>query len=629
MRIIVLFLMVAFVCTQPKISVFSQTEEPLEAPPLVSFEEAERTPPEVKKTPLKMPIRTSPKTSIKETDNISSSKITLLELKNMDILEAFKLLSKKSGVNIVASNSVKGKISIFLRNVEAWDVLRMIFETNNLAYEEKGDIIKVMTEREYETIHGRQFKDPREIKIYQLKYATATDVKKALDQMKTKIGRIVVDERTNTLIINDVINAESRLDEIIKELDSPYITKTFILEYTDPKEMEGKLKKIISSKGHIQIDQKAGKIILIDVPENVELAARVIEECDSRAATVTEVFELNYAKVEDIEAKLAKEVTKNIGSVIGDKATNKIIITDLPSNMGKLSEIIRAADARTREVLIEARIIQITLTDEYKMGVNWDYLFSKNKSAEIIGKFELAAKDSFSPGMTLSLGKLAVDKYTGFLQALNTIGKTNLLQSPRITVINNAEARIHVGETRPYVTTTVSQGSSTTETAESVTNVDVGVTLSVTPTINEHGFITMKIKPEVSSVSGTVTTSEGNTIPIVSKSETETTVMVKDGVTIVMAGLIKDELTDANSGIPFFRKIPIFGYLFGKIDKEIIKQEIVIFLTPHIVTGEYGLLTTAEKEAKDEIKHEDNILKLLDDAKKKELTIHEETEKHY
>ena len=210
MKKLVLFLMVVFVCAQTNISVFSQTEETR---------------------------RTSSKASIKKTDDISSSKITLLELKNMDILEAFKLLSKKSGVNIVASNSVKGRISIFLRNVEAWDVLRMIFETNKLAYEEKGDIIKVMTEREYEAVHGRKFRDPRKIKIYQLKYAKAIDIKKSLDQMKTKIGRIVADERANTIIINDVINAESRLDEIIEELDKPYITKTFVLKYADPKEM--------------------------------------------------------------------------------------------------------------------------------------------------------------------------------------------------------------------------------------------------------------------------------------------------------------------------------------------------------------------------------------------------------
>ncbi len=583
MKKIALFLMVVFICIQFRISVFSQPEE-----------------------------------SLKTSD--IPSKITVLELKNMDILEALKLLSKKSGVNIVASNSVKGRISIFLRNVEAWDALEMIFEANNLAYEKRGDIIRVMTEREYETVHGRKFRDPREIKIYQLKYANAIDVKKSLDQMKTKIGRIVADERANTIIINDVISPESRLDEIVKELDKPYITKTFILRYADPKEMEGKLKKIVSRKGHIQINQKAGKVILTDIPKNVELAAKIIEECDSRAATVTEVFELNYAKVEDIESKLAKELTKNIGSIIGDKTTNKIIITDLPSNMEKLSKIIGAADTRTREVLIEAKIVQITLSDEYKMGVNWDYLFSKNKNAEFIGKFGLSStKDNLSTGMTLSLGKLAVDKYTAFIQALNTIGKTNLLQSPRITAINNAEARIHVGETVPYITTTTVQGTSTTETAESVTYVDVGVTLSVVPTINEHGFITMKIKPEVSSVSGEVQAKQG-TIPIISKSETETTVMVKDGVTIVIAGLIKDQLTDVNSGIPFFRKIPIFGYLFGKIDKDIIKKEIVIFLTPHIITGEHDLSTAVMKETDK---------KLLDESKIKETTVHEEIKKHY
>ncbi|MCK5595480.1 hypothetical protein KAI19_04820, partial [bacterium] len=362
MKKLVLFLMAVFICVQSDISVFSQTKEPLKALPKVSIEEIEKSFPKIKKEPLKVPIKAHPKTSIKKPDDIPSSKITLLELKNMDILEVFKLLSKKSGVNIVVSNSVKGKISIFLRNVEAWDVLRMIFEANNLAYEKKGNIIKVMTEREYEAVHGRKFKDPREIKIYQLKYANAIDVKKALDQMKTKIGRIVADERANTIIINDVISHESKLDEIVKELDKPYIAKTFVLKYADPKEMEGKLKKIISKKGHIQIDQKAGKVILVDIPKNVELAARVIEECDSKAATVTEVFELNYAKVEEIEAKLAKEVTKNIGSIIGDKTTNKIIITDLPSNMEKLSKIIMATDTKTREVLIEARIVQISLS---------------------------------------------------------------------------------------------------------------------------------------------------------------------------------------------------------------------------------------------------------------------------
>ncbi|MCK5595258.1 type II and III secretion system protein, partial [bacterium] len=222
----------------------------------------------------------------------------------------------------------------------------------------------------------------------------------------------------------------------------------------------------------------------------------------------------------------------------------------------------------------------------------------------------------------LSLGKLAVDKYTGFLQALNTIGKTNLLQSPRITVVNNAEARIHVGETVPYVTTTVvvTQSTSTENIAESVTNVDVGVTLSVIPTINEHGFITMKIKPEVSSVIDEVETAQGNKIPVVSKSETETTVMVKDGVTIVIAGLIKDQLTDTNSGIPFLRKLPILGHLFGKIDNEIIKQEIVIFLTPHIITGEHDLPTAARKEIDK---------KVLDESKIKETTVHEEIKKHY
>ena len=173
--------------------------------------------------------------------------------------------------------------------------------------------------------------------------------------------------------------------------------------------------------------------------------------------------------------------------------------------------------------------------------------------------------------------------------ALETVGETNILSAPRIMVVNNKEAKILVGSTEPYVTTTTTTPSAgPTTTAESVNFIDVGVKLYVTPTIHEDDFITMKIKPEVSSVTSNLTTSNNNTIPIVETSEAETTVNVKDGVTVIIGGLIKEETINTTKQIPFLGKIPVLGMIFRSTNNSTSKTEIVIFLTPRIVTGDMG-----------------------------------------
>ncbi|MFC1646068.1 type II secretion system protein GspD, partial [Candidatus Omnitrophota bacterium] len=140
-----------------------------------------------------------------------------------------------------------------------------------------------------------------------------------------------------------------------------------------------------------------------------------------------------------------------------------------------------------------------------------------------------------------------------------------------------------------YVSNTVVQGESTATTAEDVQFVDVGVKLYVTPTINKDGFIQMKIRPEVSSAPTSYTTSQGNEIPIVETSEAETSVIAKDGVTIVMGGLMKNEKTKNVYKIPLFGEIPFLGAFFRRTEESLTKTELVIFLTPHIISGSEGV----------------------------------------
>jgi hypothetical protein len=154
--------------------------------------------------------------------------------------------------------------------------------------------------------------------------------------------------------------------------------------------------------------------------------------------------------------------------------------------------------------------------------------------------------------------------------------------------LNNQEAKILVGTKDAYITSTTTQSGDSAVTSQSVNFVDVGIKLYVTPTINSDGFITMKIKPEISSAERTSITSEGKItqVPIVTTSESETAVMVKDGVTLIIGGLRKDERSKTVKKVPLLGDIPLVGFFLRSTSDEVKKTELVILLTPHIMSGE-------------------------------------------
>jgi len=176
------------------------------------------------------------------------------------------------------------------------------------------------------------------------------------------------------------------------------------------------------------------------------------------------------------------------------------------------------------------------------------------------------------------------------VKALQEFGETRNLSSPSIAVINGEEAKIHIGRTEAYVTTTLATGSTTSSTAAQVTFLDVGVQLIVTPIINDDGFITMKIKPEVSSVDDHLTyqiaADVNNSVPLIARTTAETTVMVKDGNTIIIGGMRKDEKIKTVDKFPVLGDIPVLGMAFRKNSEQLEKDEIVVFITPRIISGE-------------------------------------------
>jgi len=550
-----------------------------------------------------------------EVDEVNTNTITV-QLKNMDVVEVLKLLASKADIDIIVSQNVRGRVTLFLENVPVWDAMQIVFETAGLAYVEKDGVYRIITEREYEKEFGRKFHDKRNVKVIKLEYALSSEIVRQMKHLKSRVGNVISDDRTNSVILIDTPESISLMEKAIKELDIPMENGVFELKYTPAKTLEESLKAILSKKGKLHVDDLTNKIIITDIPEVIREAELIIKEYDRPEYLETKIFKLNYAKYDQVEEKIKELLTPDIGIVKSDERTNKVVVTDLPEKIKQIERIIKEYDERNKEVLIEAKVVQVALNDTFRMGINWQLILNKvwvdrifntdtvdvtlsqvfaslsETGTSDTAPFDNSTRAAHSSGRILIAGTLKEGHdIDAIIDALKTAGETNLLSSPRILALNNQEARIQVGTREAFVTNTVVQSDTAATTAENVTFIDVGVILTVTPTIGDDEFITLKIKPEVSSVARTITTAEGNQIPIVRTQEAETTVMVKDGTTILLGGLIEDQQVKTTNRIPILGSIPILGIPFRHVSNQVVKNELVIFLTPRIATGDVDIVS--------------------------------------
>jgi len=458
---------------------------------------------------------------------ISENELVSLDLQGVDINELFKILSTKTGLTIITTPAVQGRATVFINNLPFDDAFDVIITKQNLAYEKKNNLIKVMTPEEYEAMFGTKFGERKEVKTIKLKYAKPSSIMNIISTFKSANGKISGDEASGTIIIMDSPAVTSMIERTIKDVDQPLGTA---------------------------------------------------------------VFDVNYARSADIKAYLNDLITPGVGQVIIDERSNKAIVSDLPQRLTKITTLMKEFDEASRQVLISGEIIQVSLSDTSSRGINWEKVFSGMSGLDLVGNWTL----SLSTYQKITVGTVAEDKFNVVMSILDQFGSTKILSSPRIVAVNKEEATILVGSREAYITETLSQADTTTVSAENVQFIDVGVKLKVVPTIGKDGYITMKIKPEVSSVRETLTTTSGSKVPIVDTSQMETVVKVKDGTMIMIGGLMKEDKRDSVNGAPVLSKIPILGALFSNRVKSNPKQELVIFLTPHLISG----ATANKSEAK-------------------------------
>jgi len=361
---------------------------------------------------------------------------------------------------------------------------------------------------------------------------------------------------------------------------------------------------------------------------------------------ITQAINLNYGKAKDLVVSI-KKILSVRGKVKFDERTNMLIVTDIPTNVYRVVQILEKLDKETEQVLIEARIIEIVLGDDEKIGIDWnvkfevsgakrpttfpfDYFNDGNRYLDKYTPLVMTAQPvTTTPGAagetttqaaaaypassvgakgfpfvdytqeifkdTFSFGTLDFSQFSAILELIKQRAQSNVVSNPRIATLNNSEANILVGQTlnMPKYERNSMTGKIEITGYEAK---DLGIKLKVTPHINDKEEIVVDIVPEISDLLryDTIDAANGIVAPVFTSRQANTKVMIKDGDTIFIGGLIKEKIVDAKNKLPFLGDIlgdvPGLGLLFTKKDKVKQKVELIFFVTVKIMKKNIKLL---------------------------------------
>jgi len=256
--------------------------------------------------------------------------------------------------------------------------------------------------------------------------------------------------------------------------------------------------------------------------------------------------------------------------------SNALLIRGTQAQYATLREALDLLDTVPLQVMIEARIVEVTLTDQLSFGVQW---FVDSTRGERTSELTFGLPVPSVEGSSLSWN-IVRNNVEGFLRALESITTLDVLSSPTLVVLNNREAEINVGDQVPVITTSIQPGSGQTDAIRSVEFRDTGVILSVTPRVNPGGLVYLDIAQEVSDP-GEVEPVSGNRTIL--RRTVNTEVAVHSGETIVLGGLIRENRSSGRSGVPVLGRMPLIGPLFGQRSRDLRRTELIVMIRPTVI----------------------------------------------
>jgi len=574
--------------TTPSEKLPTETPAPAEVKQPVSVE------PE-KKLPKAPPIRTA------------AGSVTFF-FDDADIFEvAHTVFGEVLKVNYIIDPKVKGRVTF--RTVtpiprdEVLPIMEIILRLNGIGFVEEQGLYRIvpLTEVPKELVYAQVGKEPENVAIELFAFKNV-NIKDSMTDIENAIGltvkggtvRVLPIYRLNALMV--IASTKEQMDYVrkwVNALDSMFAVarpKIYVypLQNSKATHVASLLQSIFSGVAPATTTTPAARTELPRTPTST-----LYPTTPSPTTTTPSAPRLGAAAVATGTGFLVAPDTR----VFADEIANSLIILATPADYAFIEETIKKIDTLPRQVVIEGLIASVTLTDKLDFGIQWTIQndlkitgfkpFSRD--INISGPLALDTRIP-SPTFTFT-AKDAAGAIKLLLQSLASEGKAKILAAPHILVSDNREARIQVGSQVPLATSTMQTpiGTGTTVTYTTTSTVqykDIGIILKVKPQVNESGLVSLEISQEVSSIGAEKVIIADQVYDSIDKTEATTNLVAQDGETIIIGGLIREDITKSRSGIPFLSKIPILGYLFGSTLDESKRTELIILLTPRVMKNQ-------------------------------------------
>lgn len=496
-----------------------------------------------------------------------------LRVKDAPVQEVLKLIAESGNFNLAIGAEVKGRVTLYIDEIPPRDLLDIVVGIVDAAYVEENGAVWVMDKRLYEERYGEAFSDRLVSRNFLLTEADAKEVMPTLRDLLGKRAEISADMARNMIRVKGSPNLLREAADLVKMLDAPRESESFELKTVPLTVATGYLDKLMH--GRVSFIEDAGNQRLIVSANRFDLdrVREVLTMLDAGRGIESAMLDVSYAEPDSLAEKVRSQLTPDLGQVYSDKQSRKLVVVDYPGVVERIRGMVREYDAPIRQVLIEARIVQVSRSREVRTGIDWEVLEDKVNVSNYYPT--LADADE---GTIVNFGD---SKYDVIMEALETYGNTDLLSSPRLMVVDGGTGSIHVGSQVPYKTIETRENASGVITNfETVVVLDVGIKLEVSARIMGDDMVHLTVHPEVSSVVG-----ETVGVPVIDASTVDSSLMVQDGNTVILGGLIKDESRTVRKGIPLLSRIPLIKYLVSSNVEEKLKSELVILLTPRIMSG--------------------------------------------
>jgi general secretion pathway protein D len=536
----------------------------------------------------------------------SGENFVALNFTNVDISALVKVMSELTRRNFILDERVTGKVTIMtptkISPDEAYQVFLSALEIKGFTAVEDGQVTRIIPAASARQSGLKVLQDGSTAgegfvtKLIRMNFVNPQEIVRTIIPLVTKDGSLIPYPPTNSVIITDSVSNIRKIESLIRALDvaapeGQGKINVYYLKNANAEEIAKLMQALVS---RLPVPPPAGS------PQAVHSPATILE------GTVT---------------------------ITADKATNSLIIVGTPADFETMKDVIQKLDIRRRQVYVEVAIIEMSLTKMRDLGFELQAPIKSSSLTDNATSVSTVGGTNFGnignviaggPAAFAQMSGLAVGVVKGtftfggkqflsvgaLLHALQTDGNVNVLSTPNLLTMDNQKAEIMVGQNVPFITGQTQNAVTGSQTLfNTVNRQDVGIKLSLTPQIASDDNVRLEVNQEISDVIASTLTNQAG--PTTSKRSASTTVVVKDRQTMVIGGLIRDNVTSSESKVPFLGDIPILGWLFKSKTTSIDKTNLMIFITPYIIKneGEAGDLTRQKNEDLEKFREEYRIEK--------------------